>query len=126
MALDGKSIFNSGMLVSLDAFNAVGGYDEKIPLDFADHDFCRRFARIYCEIYILDLSCEHGFSNLENSSIENALMRFSFYCRGARNSCKSPMDKFSHLLVVLVRCIVLSLRYRSFRFLPIIMRNFHL
>jgi len=119
MRLKGRGILNSGMLVSLEAFEAIGGFDERIPLDFADHDFCRRFASRFGEAYILDMTCTHGFSDREDAPLASALARFAFFCQGARNSIRSPLDLLTHPLAALVRCLVLSFRYRTVRFLPV-------
>lgn len=119
MRLKGRSILNSGMLIRLDAFEAIGGFDERIPLDFADHDFCRRFAQRFGEAYILDMACTHGFSDREDTPLASALGRFAFFCQGARNSIRTPLDRLSYPAAVLVRCLVLSFRYRTVRFLPV-------
>jgi GT2 family glycosyltransferase len=62
----GKSLLNSGMCIKLDAFDKVGGFDEKIPLDFADHDFMRRYHTHFDSFFLLDMACAHGFSDKEN------------------------------------------------------------
>lgn len=123
MSLKRRSVLNSGLLVSLEAFDTIGGFDERIQLDFSDHDFCRRFSERYGEAFILDMECEHGFSDQEKMSLENALTRFGFFCRGARYSSRSFFNYFTYSLVVLLRFGVLSLRYRTWRFLPIMLRK---
>ncbi|MBI5657139.1 MAG: glycosyltransferase [Geobacter sp.] len=123
MRLQGRGILNSGMLIRLDAFEEIGGFDERIPLDFADHDFCRRFARRFGQAYILDMDCGHGFSDREDTSLASALARFAFFCQGARNSIRTPLDLLTHPLAALARCMRLSLRYRTFRFLPLLVRG---
>jgi glycosyltransferase involved in cell wall biosynthesis len=124
MQLDGRGILNSGMLVDLDAFEAVGGFDERIPLDFADHDFCRRFAIRFGESLIIDLACKHGFSNREESTIESALVRYALFCRGARQSIRSFPDMVARPVVAICRCLVLTGRYRTCRFIPVLLREF--
>lgn len=42
LPLKNRSVLNSGMLVSVDAMERIGGFNERIPLDFADHDFYSR------------------------------------------------------------------------------------
>ncbi len=111
------------MLINVDAMKKIGGFDERIPLDFADHDFCRRFASRFGEAYILDMDCGHGFSDREETPLASALARFTFFCQGARNSIRSPLDRLTHPLAMLVRCLVLSLRYRTFRFWPLLLRG---
>ncbi|GAM11021.1 glycosyl transferase family 2 [Geobacter sp. OR-1] len=123
MSLQGRGILNSGMLVRVDAFDAVGGFDERIPLDFADHDFCRRFADKFPAVFILDLDCGHGFSDREEAPLEAALARFAFFCRGARYSMRSFPDIVTHFVAASIRCVVLSTRYRTWRFIPVMLRE---
>lgn len=123
MSLKRRSVLNSGALVKLEAFDAIGGFDERIQLDFSDHDFCHRFSKRYEDIFILDMVCEHGFSDNEKISEENARSRFDFYCRGARYSSKSFFTYGTFLIAVVVRFLFLSLRYRTWCFLPIMLKR---
>lgn len=124
MTLRNRSILNSGMLVNLEAFEAIGGFNENIPLDFADHDFCRRFAKRYGSAYILDMVCQHGFSDRETSSLDKDLARFAFYCRGARNSVASVADVAGHSLAVLIRSMRLCRRHRTAQFWGIVRKEY--
>lgn len=124
MELNGRSILNSGMLVDLSAFEEVGGFDERIPLDFADHDFCRRVSDHFGAAFIIDLPCEHGFSDSEGATLEGALARYAFFCRGARQCMRSFPDRITNLPAVILRCLVLSIRYRTMRFIPVMLRVF--
>jgi rhamnosyltransferase len=120
----GLSVLNSGMCIRLDAFEKIGGFDERIRLDFADHDFMRRYRRYFTNFMLIDMVCRHGFSDKETSDINISLTRFGHYCEGAKNSIKNPADPFSLLPVVLVRAARLSLRFRSVRFLRVFVRTF--
>lgn len=117
MALSGRSILNSGLLVQLAAFEACGGYDERVRVDFADFAFMNRFRRRYPEVVVLDLVCRHGFSNLETVDMEAALRRFAGYCRDGRAAAATTLLQLTHAFLVLRRCMVLTLRYGSLRFL---------
>ena len=126
LPLRGHSILNSGMLVRLDAFDAVGGYNELIPLDFADHDFCRRFGQRFGSVRVLDLACRHGFSDREAASLDRDLQRFTFFCRGARAAIPGRFAAAGYLLAVLLRGAVLCWRHRTTRFLPVLGQKFFL
>ncbi len=117
LALTNRAVFNSGILVQLAAFEACGGYDERVRVDFADFAFMNRFRQRYQEVMVLDLICEHGFSNLEEITIEAALGRFNNYCLDGRAAAATPLLKLTHALLVLRRSLVLTLRYGSCRFL---------
>jgi GT2 family glycosyltransferase len=112
-----KSLLNSGMCVNVDAFEKVGGFDERIALDFADHDFIRRYKKHFDSFVVIDVVCRHSFSDNESCEIERSLARFSCYCRGARTYARGVWDAFSVLPIVFLRALRLSMRYRSLRYL---------
>ncbi len=118
----GKSILNSGMCISVNAFEEAGGFDERIPLDFADHDFIRRYKRHFDRFVVVDVVCQHGFSGRQPVDINTALTRFGYYCTGARNYVKGVQDTLSVFPIVLLRAIRLSLRHRSLKFLRLLFR----
>jgi GT2 family glycosyltransferase len=120
----GVSVLNSGMCVAVDAFEKIGGFDEAIPLDFADHDFFKRYRRHFDSFLLLDVRCEHGFSDRETQDLDKALARFRFYCRGARNAIKGLADVVPLPALAFVRAARLSLRFGSPAFLHAFFRIF--
>lgn len=124
MSLEGRALLNSGILVRLDAFDKSGGYDEQVRVDFADFAFINRFRRHYKDVVVLDLVCQHGFSNMETVPVAAALSRFSGYCRDGRAAAVTPLLWFSHAFLVLRRCMVLMRRYRALAFLALLKNYF--
>ena len=120
----GKGLLNSGMCIKLDAFDRVGGFDEKIPLDFADRDFMRRYGRHFDSFFLLDMACAHGFPDKESLDAREALTRFGYYCQGAKHSIKGCADACSLASMAFLRAARLSLRYKSVRFLSLLLRSF--
>jgi len=118
----GWSVLNSGMCISLDAFEKTGGFDERIGLDFADHDFMRRYRKHFANFLLLDMACQHNFSDRQISDIGTSLARFARYCQGARNSIKTVSDPFSLLPLAFVRATRLSMRFRNLQFFWIFIR----
>jgi rhamnosyltransferase len=118
-----KSAMNSGMCIRVDAFEKIGGFDEKIPLDFADHDFMRRYRKRFDSLMVIDMVCVHSFSENEPMTFAKALARFDFYCRGARNSVKGVWDASSFLPLTFLRAVRLSVRYRRASFLVMFFRS---
>jgi rhamnosyltransferase len=116
LPVSGKSLLNSGLCIRLDVFERTGGFDETIPLDFSDHDFIRRFRRDFDSFVLLDMVCTHNLSAKELRDTHNALVRFAFYCKGARNSVRGIGD-ISLLPPGLVRAARLSARHRRTVFL---------
>jgi GT2 family glycosyltransferase len=121
---NGLGVLNSGLCIRLDAFEKTGGFDERIPLDFADHDFMRRYAKHFERFLLVDVVCQHGFSDSQTSDIDISLARFDRYCKGAKSSIKSAADPFLLLPLVLFRATRLSLRFRSIRFLRLFALTF--
>jgi rhamnosyltransferase len=110
------SPLNSGMLISLDAFTAVGGYDERVRLDFSDFMFIERFRKRFSEFFVVDVVGVQGFSD-EERNVGKLNERFGWYCEGARNCEKeSVWDWGQYMAVVCVRASMLAWRTGSLRF----------
>ena len=123
-SLNNLSPVNSGMMVNLEAFEKAGGYNDNVKLDFSDFQFVERFRQFYQEFYVIDERCIQDFSNDEVSPTVQA-KRFEFFCDGARNIEKKGLkDRLLYHLVVLVRSLRLSLRYRSLVFISILFNRY--
>ncbi len=108
---------NSGMLVNLKAFHEVGGYNEKVKLDFSDFQFIERFRKVYKTFYVVDIICEQDFSD-EEISLPTQAKRFRYYCEGARNIEKGgAWDWIQYNSFVLLRAMRLTIRYGNVSFL---------
>ena len=46
---------NSGMLIPLSTFQKVNGFNEQLPLDWSDVDFCRKLAKIKTQAQYINL-----------------------------------------------------------------------
>lgn len=115
--LQGKAVLNSGMLVMVDVFGRCGGFNERIRLDFADFAFNNRLRRHHETFCVLPIQCRHGFSGTGTVSRPDALRRFELFREGAANSVESFTDGVLYSLVVLKRCIRLTVQFRSFCFI---------
>ncbi|NHF59090.1 glycosyltransferase [Flavobacteriaceae bacterium TP-CH-4] len=122
--LDRLSPVNSGMLVSVEAFFSVEGYNEQVKLDFADFQFIERFRKRYPDFYVMDVECQQDFSDDEVSYSSQA-NRFKYYCEGARNIEKRGVwDWLQYNGVVFLRALRLTGRYREWQFLKTYFNNF--
>lgn len=115
---------NSGIMVQVEAFQKVGGYNEKVKLDFADFQFVERFRKLYTEFFVLNVECEQDFSD-DNGSYESQSVRFRFYCQGAKNiENKSFTDWLQYNIVIFMRAIRLTMRFGKLGFIATYFRNF--
>ena len=52
--LKSLSLLNSGMLIGANAFKEVGGYDERLKMDFTDFEFIDRYRKISNHFFVLE------------------------------------------------------------------------
>lgn len=119
-----KTVLNSGILVDLDAFNSVGGYNEKVQLYFSDFEFVNKFKRKYENFYLIDFTCKHQLSDIVNVDLESAKKRFYYYCEGGYQSSTSKLHFILLFITIFLRSIKLSLKYRNFIFLQIFSKRY--
>ena len=118
------SLINSGMLIRLEAFERCGGYDERIKLDFADHDFIGRYKANYSNFALINLQCLQKFSGNERLAIESALARFAYYGEGARHLANNFRDFLILLLVATCKAVKLSLIHKNLSFFVVFYNSF--
>lgn len=123
-ALKNYSPINSGMVINVDAYMQVGGYNESVFLDYSDFQFIEKFKQKYPHFFLLDAVCEQNFSN-EIQSKRQKYNRFHLFCRSLRNfQCDSMFDKLGIHFIVIKRCISLSLQYLSVTPISIMVKNY--
>lgn len=115
--LNGLAIINSGLIISTNLFELVGGYNEKIKLDFSDFYFIKKAMQFEKKIIIFNSLCKHSLSSEEKVSKEKALIRFNYYLEGA----KQYQNSFSGILGldswIFLRSIKLGLKYKTIKFI---------
>ncbi|MDZ8051109.1 MAG: glycosyltransferase [Aulosira sp. ZfuVER01] len=109
------SLLNSGLFISMDIFGKVGGYNEKLKLDFSDFEFIDRYKQINTSFIIINTKCIHGFS-AQQDSIEAALIRFGRYCESIEVLAKIHIDASILLFFAFFRACKLSFKFKNFRF----------
>lgn len=123
-SLQQYSPVNSGLLINLEAFQRVGGYNEAVRLDFADFQFIERLAKQYNCFYTLNLVCEQDFSAYDTNP-DKLRHRFAFFCEGARNCERENIsDSFWYLVWTVRRMGGLILKNRDLRYLQIFIRKY--
>jgi rhamnosyltransferase len=121
--LQGKSVLNSGMCVSLAAYQEVGGHDPRIGLDFSDHEFIERFKRRYSSVCVVPVECRHGFSGDQSTEVTNGVVRFQVYCHGVRYASRGRMQRLWGAGLVAARACLLAARWQHLGFLRVAARS---
>jgi rhamnosyltransferase len=118
-----KTILNSGMCISVKAFEELNGYNERIRLYFSDLDFIERYGRLFSSFCLIDLRCNHKHDN-DSGDIENVSDRFRLYCEGARQSSQDLGGIVIYSVMLLFRSIKYSVRYKTNIFISIYLRSY--
>lgn len=113
---------NSGACVRLSTFNLVGGYNDRIRLDFADYDFFSRLGIISSRFRVINSRALQSFSN-EESDKEKLLKRFGFYLEGAKHAVRNRMICKNVVIDVLKHTLALTKRVRTLEFIKYLIRN---
>lgn len=106
---------NTGCCITSDVFEKVS-YDEKLFLDFVDHRFIAQAKKRDVRISLLPIRLKQDFSDQSRQPLKSAVSRFSVYSRDCLRFYQA--DKGYALKRIFLRCIKLTVKYHSFRFLP--------
>lgn len=83
----GISFINSGALISIKAFLAVGGYDENL-FDYSDHEFFERFSVVYTTYFLVNLNVFHSLSSFDSHNSVTAKNRYRIFCKSSKYYAK--------------------------------------
>jgi rhamnosyltransferase len=113
-------IINSGTLISTEAFENAGGYDERFSLDFSDVSFSDRLIVNDPSFVLITSQCKHNLSaTKEEKDLSKELARFTLFCDAVRLYKKTSVRFISIPWIVLPRALKLCVRMKSIDFLKI-------
>ncbi len=113
---DGLYAINSGLLISSKLFGAVGGYDERVRLDFSDVNFFHKIKSKATYFTVVNAVCQHTLSSSQETKLSDAVNRFTIYLEGSRITGRVFGRSIFFESYAMLRALKLSLRYRSFAF----------
>ena len=114
-----KNVLNSGLLIRLESFLKVGGYDETVSFYFSDFVFFNRLKKQFQKFVVVDCRLEHQLSSVNYDDTQEALNRFVKYCVGAYAASKSEKSLLNYWLYVLTiggRGLLMSIRLNDVSF----------
>jgi GT2 family glycosyltransferase len=115
--LTDKSVINSGLMIPLKLFEKIGGYNEKLKLDFSDIYFIEKYKELNSKIILVDIYLKHSISGDEGKDFNREYNRFKYYCNSAKEIGKSLKKRV--FWSPFRRLLRLSLKYKSLKFLKI-------
>ncbi|MDE1192050.1 MAG: hypothetical protein PW786_07925 [Arachidicoccus sp.] len=116
------SCINTGIMISVLFYNQVGQYNERLRLDFCDHDFIERVKKYVKTIEVLPLYFVQNFSSITHSK-DQALKRYKFYCRDLKEFKKGRNKLVIFFSNDMLRLIRLTIKYHSFKFIIIRLKS---
>ncbi|GAA0892416.1 hypothetical protein GCM10009122_20950 [Fulvivirga kasyanovii] len=117
-SLDQVMPVNSGLLINVEDFWSCGGYNESFPLDYSDFAFIERFRKIHPDFKIIELTCEHQFSGLEQFGNKQAtLQRFKHFCNSTLKYKREVNPLLNSNKLIIRRAVRLGMIYKSISFL---------
>lgn len=114
---------NSGILISLALFNSVGGYNEKIRLDFSDHAFMDRVRQKRKFFFVINCKILHNLSSYSVNTIDKEISRFKFFCEGAKAAGEETKSKLNYFIITMLRAIKLSYLFKDSVFLSVLYKK---
>lgn len=122
--VQGRNVLNSGLLVNVEAFQRVGGYDESVQLYFSDFVFFNRIKRVCDTFAVVDVDLLHDLSSSDYSSEPTAMNRFLLYCQGAYAAAKGgQIRSILYFLTVGARSLVMGRRFSTWAFTRVFLRT---
>ena len=118
------TVINSGMMINVAAFAAVGGYKEQVWLDFSDIQFVDRFSRKYEDIFIVDSPSFQEFSD-EVHTASQKIERFRIFCTCLKHCERAGIcDDLFYFCVVSKRMLSLIVKTKSFKSVPVFFKYY--
>jgi hypothetical protein len=110
---------NSGIIIKLDSFEETGGYNEKVKLDFSDHQFLEKFKQMENKFVIINSIGIQNFS-ADETNFMKILSRFKYYCDGALNfETKSAFNYFCLHFFLILKMLKQTIKHRDLQFFKI-------
>ena len=113
------SCINSGLMINVDFFHKIGGYNKSLFLDFCDHDFIYKVKKNKIDqLGIIKCNLVQDFSST-NHTKEQAIQRYVLFLNDLR-AFKKGKNKFQIFLRVdLPRLLKLTYQYKTLEFFKI-------
>lgn len=116
---------NSGMMINIEAFFTVGGYDDEVILDFSDIRFIEKFKKKYKQFYaIKEIVCLQDFS-IEETNVTKLMNRYKIFLHCAA-VCKREtiLDYFAYFYITFKRTLHLIYLTRKISFLSVYLKKY--
>lgn len=112
------SCINSGLMINVKLFIALGGYNEKLKLDFCDHDFIEKIKKTEKFLEILKIDFIQDFSS-DNNTKEQSIKRYKIFVNDIKQYYRTRNRILVFLLIDLPHLIKLIYKHKIVYFFKI-------
>lgn len=120
--LRNTTCINSGLMISTKLFSAVGGYNEKLKLDFCDHDFIDRAKKEVNSFEILKLTFIQDLSSYSDTK-KQAIFRYKIFVKDYSSYSKTRNKILLFITIDLKHLLKLTLKFKTLVFIKIRINN---
>ncbi len=107
---------NSGLMVNLNFYFELGGYNESIRVDFTDFQFIERVRTRSEKFKVLPLIFQHECSHDERD-VEKALSRYRLFVKDWKVCERRKLtDSIGYFVIDILHLARLTIRFRTLRF----------
>ena len=114
---------NSGLIIKLDLFEKVGGYDEAFSLDYSDHYFIHKLKAHWQYLFVMDCDVNHSLSSNELVPLPQFYNRFETFLKSTRAYMRKTNQVYSFFWLA-VYILKRSVMYRTTGILRYAIRNY--
>ncbi|HAS91569.1 MAG TPA: hypothetical protein DCS12_04790 [Clostridiales bacterium] len=112
-SLQGKSLINSGLMIPINLVKYIGYFNKNIKLDFSDTYFIEIYKQKQLSVVLMNVYLEHELSGDSAFDSSRELIRYKYYCNGAKEFKKTASRKLRVDIFVFFRMAKLICKYRT-------------
>ena len=109
------SAINSGMVIKTSVYKTIK-YNEKLFLDYVDHEFMCNIRKNNKKIIVLDSPINQNYSRNQINSINSELIRFNIFKKDFKEFCRINNRGFFYFIYITRYTIKESIKYKSLKF----------
>jgi hypothetical protein len=109
------TVINSGLVIQAREMESLGGFTNKLPLDFSDHYFFTKYKRRNKNFVVINCVNLHGLSSNEDRVYEVVYRRFKIYCKSAF-AYSIIIKSLFPLIWLTIRTLKLTFKFSKFEF----------
>ena len=118
LILENSTAINTATVIKTSVFKKIT-YNEKLFLDYVDHEFLMRIRKNNYKINLVKIQISQNFSRFQMNDLNKELFRFKIYLKDFKIYCKECDNLLLYYLNTLKYRVHQFFKYKSIKFLII-------